>query len=66
MSSPKAALAGIECDSPDPAVARVGFYVFADGEDMINAYLSRMEAEGVALDFGFLQRRRGRGRVHPE
>ena len=49
---PKAALAGIECDSPDPAVARVGFYVFADGEDMINAYLSRMEAEGVALNSG--------------
>src|SRR4029453_19392488 len=44
---PKSARAGIECDSPDPAVARVGFYVFANGEAMINAYLSRMEAEGV-------------------
>jgi hypothetical protein len=49
---PKDALAGIECDSTDPAVARVGFYQFANDEDMLNAYLSRMKAEGVKLESG--------------
>jgi hypothetical protein len=46
------ALAGIECDSTDPAVDRVGFYLFASDEDMVNAYLFRMNAEGVELDSG--------------
>ena len=49
---PRDALAGIECDSTDPAVARVGFYLFANDQDMIDAYLARMAAEGVALDSG--------------
>jgi hypothetical protein len=49
---PKDATAGIECDSTDPAVARVGFYLFANDDDMLNAYLLRMRAEGVELDSG--------------
>jgi hypothetical protein len=49
---PRDAIAGIECDSPHPAVARVGFYLFANDNDMLNAYLFRMEAEGVVLDSG--------------
>jgi hypothetical protein len=49
---PREALAGIECDSMDPAVARVGFYLFADDDDMLNAYLLRMKAEGVEVDSG--------------
>jgi hypothetical protein len=49
---PKGAIAGIECDSTDPAVARVGFYMFANDDDMIDAYLTRMRAEGVELDSG--------------
>ena len=49
---PRDALAGIECDSTDPAVARIGFYLFANNEDMVNAYLFRMNAEGVELDSG--------------
>jgi hypothetical protein len=49
---PKNAIAGIECDSTDPAVARVGFYAFANDEDMLTAYLARMNAEGVELDSG--------------
>ena len=49
---PQDALAGIECDSTDPAVARVGFYLFANDDDMLAAYLFRMKAEGVALESG--------------
>jgi len=49
---PRDALGGIECDSTDPAVARVGFYRFADDEAMLDAYLFRMNAEGVELDSG--------------
>jgi hypothetical protein len=49
---PVAAVGGIECDSKDPAVARVGFYLFLDDEAMLDAYLFRMDAEGVELDSG--------------
>jgi len=49
---PARALAGIECASPDRAVARVGFYVFPSDEAMLDAYLARMAAEGVELDSG--------------
>jgi hypothetical protein len=49
---PRDAIAGIECDSTHPGVARIGFYLFANNEDMVNAYLFRMNAEGVKLDSG--------------
>ena len=45
-------MAGIECDSTDPAVARVGFYAFANDEDMLATYLARMQAEGVVVESG--------------
>jgi hypothetical protein len=44
---PGGAVAGIECDSTDPAVARIGFYLFGDDQAMVDAYLARMQAEGV-------------------
>jgi hypothetical protein len=49
---PRDAIAGIECNSTDPAVARIGFYLFANDDDMLNAYLFRMRAEGVEMDSG--------------
>lgn len=49
---PRDAIAGIECNSTDPAVARVGFYLFGNTDDMLNAYVARMTAEGVRLDSG--------------
>jgi hypothetical protein len=49
---PRDAIAGIECASPDPSVSRIGFYLFANDADMLDAYLARMKAEGVALDSG--------------
>lgn len=49
---PGDAIAGIECTSTDAAVSGIGFYLFENDVDMVDAYLSRMTAEGVALDSG--------------
>jgi hypothetical protein len=49
---PKNALLGVECDGTDPAVDRVGFYLFRNDQDMIDAYRARMAAEGVDPDSG--------------
>jgi hypothetical protein len=47
---PKGATGGIECRSDDVAVARLAFYVFDGSGEMVDAYLSRMAAEGIARD----------------
>jgi hypothetical protein len=49
---PPKAIAGIDCSSDDPGVARVGFYLFASEADMLDAYVARMTVEGVRLDSG--------------
>ena len=49
---PGDAIAGIECSSDNPAVARIGFYLFAGEDDMIDAYVARMNTEGVELESG--------------
>jgi hypothetical protein len=49
---PTGAIAGIECASGDPTVARVGFYRFADDDTMLAAYLARMAEEGIGLESG--------------
>jgi hypothetical protein len=49
---PAGAIAGIECAADDPAVAQVGFYLFADEAAMLDAYFARMDAEGVTRESG--------------
>ena len=49
---PKDAIAGIECASDDSDVFRIGFYLFGNDDDMLDAYFFRMNAEGVARDSG--------------
>jgi hypothetical protein len=49
---PGEAIAGIECDSDDPAVARIGFFLFESDAAMLDAYFARMDAEGVVRDSG--------------
>ena len=49
---PRAAIAGIECRSDDRGVARIGFYLFKNDDDMLRAYRARMSEEGVALESG--------------
>ena len=49
---PKDAVAGIECLGKDWFVARVGYYLFENDEEMLEHYFARMQAEGVTLDEG--------------
>lgn len=49
---PRDAIAGIECASSDPAISRIGFYLFENDAAMVDAHVWRMTAEGVALDSG--------------
>ncbi len=49
---PGSAIAGIECASPDSAVFRIGFYLFENDADMLDAYLPSMKARGRGLDSG--------------
>jgi hypothetical protein len=49
---PPRATGGIECSADDPAVARVGFYLFEGEADLLEAYSERMNAEGVVRDSG--------------
>ena len=49
---PKDAVAGIECLGNDWFVARVGYYVFENDDDMLEHYVARMQAEGVTLNEG--------------
>jgi hypothetical protein len=51
-SLPRRSLAGIECGADDPHVARVGFYLFANDDDMLGAYFARMKREGIATESG--------------
>jgi hypothetical protein len=62
---PGAAIAGIECASPDSAVFRIGFYLFENDADMLDAYLRRMKAEGVTLDTGGCDHGEGEGAYTP-
>ena len=45
--------------------ADAGFYLFRNDADMLDAYLARMDAEGIVLESGGLRAGRGRRRLHP-
>jgi len=49
---PPGAVAGIECAADDPAVARLGFYLFENDATMLAAYFARMDEEGVVRESG--------------
>jgi hypothetical protein len=49
---PDDAVLGIECGSTEAAIAQMGFYQFTNDENMLDAYLFRMNAEGIELDSG--------------
>ena len=63
---PTGAIAGIECAADDPAVARVGFYLFEDDDTMLAAYLARMAEEGIALESGGCVDGEGEGGYVPD
>lgn len=62
---PPGAIAGIECASDDPDVARIGFYRFPDDATMLDAYFARMRAEGIATDSGPCSEGEGEGAYVP-
>jgi hypothetical protein len=49
---PGDAIAGIDCDLVGSPAARMGFYLFKNEADMLDAYLARMAAEGIELESG--------------
>ena len=49
---PRAAIAGIDCELVDSPAARMGFYLFKTDADMLDAYMARMDAEGIVIDSG--------------
>jgi len=49
---PSKAYAGVECRSDDPAVARMGFYLFHNDKDMLSVYYARVHAEGLKVGSG--------------
>jgi hypothetical protein len=57
---------GIECRSDDPAVAKIGFYLFDGDADMLDAYFARMRAEGVEPDSGGCDDREGEAPYIPD
>ena len=61
---PRDAIAGIECASSDPAISRIGFYLFENDAAMVDAHVWRMTAEGVALDSGPAPTARPRALTH--
>ncbi len=49
---PGDAIAGIDCDLIGSPVARVGYYLFRNDADMLDAYFARMRAEGLGIESG--------------
>ena len=49
---PDGAIAGIDCEQVEGPAARIGYYLFEDEASTVDAYLARMQAEGVALESG--------------
>jgi hypothetical protein len=64
-SLPVGSIAGIECGSDDRAVARVGFYLFGNDRDMLDAYLARMKLEGIKIESGGCNDKEGEGAYVP-
>ena len=49
---PGEAIAGIDCDLIGSPVARMGYYLFRSDEDMLDAYMARVSAEGLVVESG--------------
>jgi hypothetical protein len=62
---PKDAVAGIECIGDDPAVARVGYYLFENDDEMLDHYFARLAKEGVERDMGDCYNNEGEGAYIP-
>ncbi len=64
---PARAIAGVECRGDQPAVERVGFYLFASEADLLATYFERLDAEGIGVaSGGCFGGEEGEGSYHPE
>ena len=58
---PAGTIAAVECRPRDPAVARVGFYLFGSQDQAFDHYRNRLRAEGLAYNKGDVGDRRWEG-----
>ncbi|HET9085484.1 MAG TPA: hypothetical protein VFN41_13870 [Candidatus Limnocylindrales bacterium] len=49
---PGHAIAGIDCDLVASPAARMGFYLFKNDDDMLDAYMARVSVENLIVDSG--------------
>ena len=49
---PPRSMGGIECASDAAGIARIGFYLFGNDQDMLDAYYARVDREGVEIGSG--------------
>jgi hypothetical protein len=49
---PGRAIAGIDCVLVGSPVARAGYYLFANDDDLLDAYMARVSDEGLVVDSG--------------
>jgi hypothetical protein len=49
---PGLAIAGIDCDLVGSPVARAGYYLFKNDDDLLDAYMARVSVENLVVDSG--------------
>jgi hypothetical protein len=62
---PGRAIAGIDCDLVGSPAARMGFYLFKNDHDMLDAYMARVSAENLVVDSGACVPGEGEGAYIP-
>jgi hypothetical protein len=62
---PGLAIAGIDCDLIGTPVARMGFYLFKNDDDMLDAYMARVSVENLIVDSGACVPGEGEGAYIP-
>jgi hypothetical protein len=62
---PGLAIAGIDCDLIGTPVARMGFYLFRNDADMLDAYMARVSVENLVVDSGACVPGEGEGAYIP-
>jgi hypothetical protein len=62
---PGLAIAGIDCDLVASPAARMGFYLFKNDADMLDAYMARVSVENLVVDSGACVPGEGEGAYIP-
>ena len=62
---PGLAIAGIDCEVVGTPVARMGFYLFRNDDDMLDAYFARVSVENLIVDSGACVPGEGEGAYIP-